>query len=505
MVMRIGGLASGMDIDSVVKQMMTSYKAPVNKMSQKLQQLEWKREGLRELNRSVLEFRNNTLFNFMLGSNFKQKKAEVTGNTSAITATVRGDAIEGTISVDILNRATAANAQTRSLGTNLSFDSKLSSLTLPENAPPLPEDIEFTINGESVKVKSDWTIGQFISEINAKTSVSAYFDANSGKIAFQSKTTGSSNGDSNSDKIVFTGAVFGADGLFEIESENAANDARVNINGMVVTQASNTFQINGVSFTVNENSGMATIEVKTDTDKVVDMVKGFIESYNSLLSNIQSKLNEQRYRDFLPLTDEQRKQFKEEGHDLEEWTEKAKSGLLRNDSTLNRLLMDMRMSIASELETTLGITSLNDIGITQERYVKGSEKNGNLVISDEAKLRKAIEQDPDALINLFTQRGNGDNDLSDVGIGERLYRNLKTALDDITRQAGNPNAQDEVDSVLSKQIIDLGLNIDRQNQRLFKIESNLYKRFTAMETAISRYASQAAYLANAFGGGNGNG
>jgi len=63
MVMRIGGLASGMDIDEIVQKMMSTYRAPVTKLNQKLQTLQWKQEQLREINRKILDFRNNTLFN----------------------------------------------------------------------------------------------------------------------------------------------------------------------------------------------------------------------------------------------------------------------------------------------------------------------------------------------------------------------------------------------------------------------------------------------------------
>lgn len=482
MVMRVGGLASGMNIDEIVMKMMTTHKAPVTKMSQQLQQLEWKRQDLRDINRQVLDFRNKT-FDFMLSTNFKQKIAQVSGNTSAVTASIKGDVIDGPISVSITQMATASNWQTNEL-TGLKGNSKLSDHNISGDV---------MIDGIKIEITDEMTMNQFIAEVNKKTSVSAFFDENSGRIGFQSKTTGAMSNP-------FTGSLFEAGGKFEIGSEEIGQNAIVKINGMEVTQASNTFEVNGVSFTIHQSSGDATINVKTDTDKVVDSIKSYIESYNSLLATLHGKLNEDRHRSFLPLTDEQRKQFKDEGHDIDEWTNKAKSGLLRNDTTLSRLLSDVRLAMSSTLETSAGISSLADLGITQERYSKGSDKNGALVIADEAKLREAIENNVDDVINLFNQRGNGDNNLSDVGLGERLYKSLKVALDDLTYKAGNPNAKDEVTSSLSKQIVNLGLSIDQQNQRMLKIENNLYKQFATMEAAMSRYASQSAYLMNAFGG-----
>lgn len=502
MVMRIGGLASGMDIDDIVSKMMLQHKAPVNKMSQKLQQLEWKRQELRDINRQILDFRNNTIFNLNMSSTFQKKSASVSGNTAAVSATSKGDALDGTYHVQVEKLATAANMQSGSLlieGTN-----EKANLNTTLNQLGFDGEVTFTLNdGESITVNSDTTIKQLIADINKKTSVSAFFDSNSGRIAFQSKETGVQS------KIEFnvmnpdnSGSLDQLKDILQIPTTytNGSN-GKVTVNGMLIEQGSNTFDINGTSITVHE-VGSATVTTKIDTDSIVDSVKNFVEKYNDLLSTISGKLNEQRYRDFLPLTDEQRKQFKEEGHDVEEWMNKAQSGLLRNDSSLNRLLSDMRLAIASPIQGAGSeFDSLSAIGITQEKYVKGSDKNGNLVI-DEAKLRAAIEKDPDALMNLFNQREgtNEDGATRSDGIGEKLYKNLKTALDNLTNMAGNPNASNEVDSLLSKQIINLGLDIDRQNARLLKIESNLYKRFTAMETAIARYASQSAYLMSAFGG-----
>ena len=512
MVMRIGGLASGMDIDEIVQKMMSTYRAPVTKLNQKLQTLQWKQEQLREINRKILDFRNNTLFNFMMSSNLNKKTAVVTGGTSAVTATAGTNAISGTIQVDIVQKATSATHISDKIvhagGGTLSGSTKLSEIHAegytPGTAPSDSDTFEFYINGEKIEGKYGWTINQLVEEINKKTSVNAVFVASEGRIAFTSDKTGKSNGGSQPEYINFTDVNDFLKNTLNIHSSNsrtAAQDAVVKINGITVTQSSNTFEVNGVSFTIHENSGSATIQVKMDTDAIVNSVKNFIEKYNELLSSIYGKLNEKRYKDYYPLTDEQRKEFVEKGYDLDEWNKRAQSGLLRNDSILSRLLMDMRMSVANALETTTGIDSLAAIGITQEKFAKGSEKNGHLIISDEQKLRQAIENDPEAFLNLFVQRGNGDNDLKDVGIAERLYNNMKTALDQLTAQIGSPNADIDVTSTLGRQITDLGLYIDRQNEKLSKIEANLYKKFSAMEKAISQYASQSAYLMQVFGGG----
>lgn len=62
--MRISGLASGMDIDTLVQQMMKAKRVPLDKLNQQKQVLEWKRDNYRAINSQLVDFRNNKLFNY---------------------------------------------------------------------------------------------------------------------------------------------------------------------------------------------------------------------------------------------------------------------------------------------------------------------------------------------------------------------------------------------------------------------------------------------------------
>jgi flagellar hook-associated protein 2 len=56
--MRIGGLASGMDIDQMVKELMTAERIPLDKLSQKKQYMEWQRDDYRDMNKMLFELDN---------------------------------------------------------------------------------------------------------------------------------------------------------------------------------------------------------------------------------------------------------------------------------------------------------------------------------------------------------------------------------------------------------------------------------------------------------------
>lgn len=73
MTMRISGLASGMDIDSMVKKLMTTESIPLNKLNQQKQLTEWKRDGYRQVSTKLVTF-NEKLTNFSLSSAIDSKK-----------------------------------------------------------------------------------------------------------------------------------------------------------------------------------------------------------------------------------------------------------------------------------------------------------------------------------------------------------------------------------------------------------------------------------------------
>jgi len=118
-ILRLSGLASGLDTDSIVKQMMDAERIPLDKLYQKRQLAEWKTEAYRSIT-SLLQGFKNTYFNYanpatnMLSqTNYKTYTStvvdSVTGAAStALTATGSTTAMAGEHTVDVLQLATAA-------------------------------------------------------------------------------------------------------------------------------------------------------------------------------------------------------------------------------------------------------------------------------------------------------------------------------------------------------------------------------------------------------------
>ena len=68
----------------------------------------------------------------------------------------------------------------------------------------------------------------------------------------------------------------------------------------------------------------------TNVDEMMTKIKEFVTTYNGLIKDFTDQTKESKYRDYAPLTDEQKKDMSE--NEVKLWEEKAKSGLLRNDS-----------------------------------------------------------------------------------------------------------------------------------------------------------------------------
>jgi len=236
------------------------------------------------------------------------------------------------------------------------------------------------------------------------------------------------------------------------------------------------------------------VAVSHDVDAVVEKIKAFVETYNSTLESITGELYEQRYRDYPPLTDEQKKEMSD--REIELWEEKARSGMLRGDQLLSSIYNNIRAVTMARVEGLSGkYTSLSSIGITTGHYTE----RGKLHI-DETRLREALTSDPEGVMNLFTQSGES---AGQSGVAVKLYDAVNNAMSRITDKAGS-NAALYDNSVLGRDISRLNQSISLAEDRLLRLEVRYYRQFTAMEQAINRMNQQSMWLTQMlFSGQNG--
>ncbi len=111
----ISGLASGIDVDSIVSGLMAANSAKLNRMKQQQQLVEWRQEAYREIISSVQSFASK-YFDTASSSSFLSQKTfnqfSVTSSSAAITATYTSNAVAGSHTVKVSQLATAASQTT---------------------------------------------------------------------------------------------------------------------------------------------------------------------------------------------------------------------------------------------------------------------------------------------------------------------------------------------------------------------------------------------------------
>ena len=107
MAMRMTGLVSGMDTESMVKELVSASSEKVNKIKQKKQDVEWKKEIWSGLNTKIYNFYKTQLSAFKSVSNYKTKKATASDETK-VTVKAGAGATNGTHSVSVEQTASSA-------------------------------------------------------------------------------------------------------------------------------------------------------------------------------------------------------------------------------------------------------------------------------------------------------------------------------------------------------------------------------------------------------------
>ncbi|MBE6099277.1 MAG: hypothetical protein E7197_04410 [Anaerovibrio sp.] len=305
-------------------------------------------------------------------------------------------------------------------------------------------------------------------------------------------------------------------GLKESESTASARDhswagtnAEVTIDGKTYDNTTNKLTVSGVTYTFLEQTEpgqKATISVSQDTDKIVDYMKSFVEDYNKILDSLNEKLSEQKYSDYKPLSKRQEDEMTEK--QIEKWNEKAKSGLLYHNSTIRDLVSAMREAIYTRVDAVDSeYNSLSAIGITT------TNTKGHLTL-DTDKLRKALAADPDCVYQLFASdqdssyiAGSTDKnkitdsqkkeDYANTGVSNRLYNVMTNYMSKISDIAGTSKETDD-QSYLGKMITDMKTRMSNFKTQMTAYENKLFKRYDAMEVALSRISAQLSYITNSF-------
>lgn len=496
MTIRSFGLSgSGIDVDMLVKEMMAARRESYDKVWQKKTQLEWKKADFNTIYNTIKNFRDTTAFNYRLTSTTIPKKI-VSSADNVVTATANADAANVSHSINVQQLAEGASlTSNEKITTGGSKNSLATQLGLEEGTFELV--LSDGKNEKRILVDTTKSIYDFVSDINRSgLDIKASYDTNLDRFYIGTTGTGESvkvdfskNFEEDNIKakefIEKLNLFESGDSSYSVQGK----DAVVVLDNLEIKQSGNTFTAFGVTYNL-KSVGNANITVSADNDQAIKAVKDFIEQYNSLLETINKELKEPLYRDYVPLTDEQKSALSDS--QIEKWEEMARSGLLRNDATLQNLLYKLRSDVATPVSGIGGkYNSLASIGVNTGDYTEG----GKLYL-DENKLKEALEADPDIIHKLFASSGD---DRNSQGIAVRFYDTIKGTMDSIKETAGIVSGIDgDTESTLAQQIRDYEESLRNMNQRLNKIEDRYYKQFSSMELALSKLVQQSNFIYSMF-------
>lgn len=538
--MRISGLASGMDIDSLVEKLMTAERVPLDKLEQQKQIYEWQRDSYRDVNKKLTTFDNYIADNFILKS--LNAKTATTSNSNLVEATATGSA-SGTLSIEGVKQLATAARKVGSMvkeegGKIATGSTKISELDSNSNTKFTGTE-EYSIllksinasgklatEATEIKFKASDTIDDVISKINSsKSGVVAFFEK--GQLSLTAANTGQLEGNDAEIQLVDSqdstdgqtingtgNALFSLLGVGESNSNklvDGGTNAIFSVNGIETVRSSNRFTLNGYSITLkdtfnttfDETAGKSvTLTAATNVDEIVDKIKEFVKTYNGFITDLKSLTTETKYRDYKPLTTAQRKEM--EDKEVELWEGKAKSGLLRNDSIISSGLSSMRSLIyqSNPAVSNPKYNTLYNIGITTSKdYTAG----GTLEI-DESKLRAALEADPDSVVQLLT--GAGEQDATVTVNGETkqadtrgFLRKIRTEMDVIEKkidERAGRGSMNETQYTLGKNLRDVTKRIEAWEDKLTAKETRYWTQFSAMESMINKANNQSSMLTNQF-------
>ena len=193
MPIRMSGLQSGLDTETLVSALVSGYTLQKDNMVKAQTKLQWKQDSWKAMNKSIYSFYSGKLSAARLSKTYNAKSASVSDSTKA-KVTAGAEAVNGTQTLEIKELASTGyltggvvsakddkgNSVKADGSTKLSNITGLTSGTITVSAEGKNKDITLT---------EDMTVNQFVAQLK-DAGLNANFDANNQRFFVSSKTSG---------------------------------------------------------------------------------------------------------------------------------------------------------------------------------------------------------------------------------------------------------------------------------------------------------------------------
>jgi len=500
------GLASGLDTQSIIADLMKVERMKVESVEKDKTKMEWKKDAWSDANAKLYSFYKEELFDFKSAGTYSQKTT-TSSNESVVTVGKSPAAPSGSHEITVTSMAKGSFLTGDALGDdNTGTATAINLATTADKLATFGATTEIKLHikttvGETASVSNEITIKstdtlseimQNIKDLNSDLSIN--FDENFNRFFISSTKTGSTvqlditNADGASAGDILIKEDLLTNMGFDVGKTTGTlgESAQFTYNNTPLESDTNDITVNGLSLTILADSGTTNISVNTNTDVIYDSVKSFITKYNELTLEFTTKLNADSARTFNPLTAEEKSAMTDDEVTL--WEAKIKDSLLRRDDNLTSIVSEMRsvLTMSSDVTTTdMNYNYLSELGIKTGSYtengilhIDGDEDDSLYSVKDN-KLKAAIEDDPEGIMEFLS------------AVGSKLYEKMNSRMRSTTLSSSLTLFNDKY---MDTQVDDYDTKIADLEERLAAVEARYYKQFTAMEQAIQQSNSTGDWL-----------
>lgn len=548
MAIRVSGLISGLDTDSIVQELVSAYSTKKEKYEKAQTKQEWKMDAWKTMNSKIYGFYTSSLSNMRISTAYSLKTSSVS-NSNIATVKASSSAVNGTQKMKVNKLASSAymtgGVVKLSDDKNDTGNKKVTGSTALSDMG-IETGSKIAVNDTEIEITDGMTVNQLISKFK-DAGINASFDETNQRFFVNAKTSGAegeftlmANNEEGFDALQKLG-LFAAyttekdtDGKQTVEtaemtkyrkllasgtdeqkklakkiieevengkvSSDAARisgqDAEIVLNGATFTSNTGTFSINGLSITAMQVTAAGeevSITTSNDTQGMYNKIKEFLGKYNELIKDMDTAYNAAAAKDYEPLTDDEKKDMSDS--EIEKWETKIKDSLLRRDSTLGNTSSALKSLMNTSFEINGKTYSLSSFGINTASYFSAdTNEKGCLHIDGDAddattsgnedKLMAAINEDPEVVAEFFQKLSTSVyNDLT-----KRMASSSVSSIYTIYN-----------DKQMSSEYSDYKDKVSKWQEKLEYYEEFYYKKFSAMEKALSKLQSSTSSLSNLLG------
>jgi len=420
------GIGSGIDLQSIFSKIMDAESAPLTTLNTKISSYNTQISlfGTIKSKLSTLQSAAETL-------EFPSRLSAVSATPSdstVLTATASASASKGSYSVDVTQLASAQKSFSQAYLSGKTFSAGTLSITL---------------NGETSAHEITVSDGDTLAQISAKINEAGFgvtASVVSGVDGERLMLAGANSGSTNSFVLDAGTTGLGEDGTKKI----AAADALMTVDGIDFSSSTNTFatQLPGLTLTA-QKLGTTTVNVQTDTSKVVTAMQAFVDAYNATVTEIK----------------------KDTAYDAVNKTSQPLTGDTAARSILSTLT-STRTSMPSSLSSST-VQSLAALGVTVQQ-------DGKLSL-DSTKLTKTMNTSPTDGMSAVNAFG-------------------KSFAEAVTNMLSTSSTIENKVSNLTAQIKRAQASQTALEARLAIIQAKYQKQFSSLDTLVNQYKSTSSYL-----------